>query len=124
MAKNTPKPQASQGRGFSWCLSFLVLIVAIVAYFTGLLDYGIENYEEFHHERVKNFYGQILVDFHEYHGGYLTFGLWRNYTSNEKITKFEDAAENLYYELATRFNLTKDSKFLDVACGMATQDVT
>lgn len=122
MAKGN-KPQPKEARGFNWCLSFFVLIVAIVAYFTGFFDFGIENYEEFHHERVKNFYGQILVDFHEYHGGYLTFGLWRNYTTGEKIAKFEDAAENLYWELATRFNLTKESKLLDVACGMATQDV-
>lgn len=82
MAKGN-KPQPKEARGFNWCLSFFVLIVAIVAYFTGFFDFGIENYEEFHHERVKNFYGQILVDFHEYHGGYLTFG--KCFTIKKKI---------------------------------------
>jgi microcystin synthetase protein McyJ len=87
------------------------------------LDYGIEDYEKFHHERVQNFYGNILVDYHEYHKGYLTFGLWRNQTTKEVITKFEDAAENLYAELGERLELTPEANLLDVACGMASQDV-
>jgi len=107
----------------SLCTSLTICILSIFAYYTGFLDYGIENYEEFHHERVKTFYGNILVDYHEYHGGYLTFGLWRNLTTGERITKFELAAENLYEELAIRANLNKESKLLDVACGMASQDV-
>jgi microcystin synthetase protein McyJ len=126
---NASKPQKAEakrnsGSGFcTYCLAFLVVILAVLGYFTGLFDFGIEDYEKFHHERVQNFYGQVFVDYHNYHNGYLTFGLWKNYTSGEKINKYEEAAENLYYELAKRFNLTKDSKLLDVACGMASQDV-
>lgn len=45
------------------------------------------------------------------------FDYWRE---NHKV---EDAAENLYEELARRSNLTKNSNLLDVACGMASQDV-
>jgi len=116
---------ASKSKRFmpSFCSSFSIGLLAIFLYYTGFLDYGIEDYERFHHDRVKNFYGNILVDYHEYHGGYLTFGLWRNLSTGERITKFELAAENLYEELARRANLNKESKLLDVACGMASQDV-
>jgi len=120
--QSTKSSKSSFGTG-KILLSVTVVFIAIVAYFTGFFDYGIEDYEKFHHERVMNFYGNILTDYHEYHGGYLTFGLWKNLTSGERITKFEDAAENLYYELAVRANLTKNSDLLDVACGMASQDV-
>jgi len=76
-----------------------------------------------HHDRVEHFYNRILTDYHEFHKGYLTYGLWRNLTTGEIITDYESAAENLYAELVERMNLTKDSKLLDVACGMASQDV-
>jgi microcystin synthetase protein McyJ len=119
----TAAPRAAKSGGRNWCLIISAILAVVAAYFLGFLDFGIEDYEKFHHERVQNFYGQILVDYHDYHKGYLTFGLWKNYTTAERITKYEDAAENLYEELARRANLTKNSQLLDVACGMASQDV-
>jgi len=124
MKKTTiSKPRKAAPRRSNLCIYITVAVVAVLAYFTGFFDFGIEDYEKFHHDRVRNFYGTILVDYHEYHGGYLTFGLWKNLTTNERITKFEDAAENLYEELARRANITKESDLLDVACGMASQDI-
>jgi microcystin synthetase protein McyJ len=123
-SSTAPQPkQKAAPKSSHYCLYITAILIAVAAYFLGFLDFGIEDYEKFHHERVQNFYGQILVDYHEYHGGYLTFGLWKNYTTGERITKYEEAAENLYEELARRGNITKDSQLLDVACGMASQDV-
>jgi len=130
MSKKDIKPKAASAAvpknkkgGLGLGVYVFVALLAAGAYFTGFLDYGIEDYEKFHHDRVKSFYGTILVDYHEYHGGYLTFGLWRNLTTGEKINKFEDAAENLYDEIARRAGITSKTDVLDVACGMASQDV-
>jgi len=75
-----------------------------------------------HHDRVAGFYGTIITDYHEYNGGYLTYGLWRT-AKGEELATYKDAAENLYTEVADRIHMDGKSTVLDVACGMASQDV-
>ena len=67
---------------------------------------------------VEDFYGKGVENYGDYHGGYLNFGLWENGNTNYII-----AAENLVATLARSIDIDKKSKILDVACGLAAQDV-
>ncbi|MBI4148119.1 methyltransferase domain-containing protein [Candidatus Woesearchaeota archaeon] len=69
-------------------------------------------------DRVQRFYGWGVENYGDYHGGYLNFGLWDDGNTNYLV-----AAEHLISTLATRIGLNKKSKLLDVACGLAAQDV-
>ncbi len=71
-----------------------------------------------HESRVENFYGVGAERFEEYHDGYLNFGLW-----DEGIKDFVPAAENLVRHVGELAELNGESRVLDVACGMGTQDV-
>lgn len=71
-----------------------------------------------HESRVEKFYGIGAENFGEYHDGYLNFGLWE-----DGITDYVAAAENLVRRVGTMAGLTKESRLLDVGCGMGTQDV-
>lgn len=71
-----------------------------------------------HESRVEKFYGVGAENFGEYHNGYLNFGLWE-----DGITDYVAAAENLVHRIGTMAGLTKESRLLDVGCGMGTQDV-
>jgi microcystin synthetase protein McyJ len=71
-----------------------------------------------HESRVEGFYGVGAERFHEYHDGYLNFGLW-----DEGIREFVPAAENLVRHVGELAALDQQSRVLDVACGMGTQDV-
>ncbi len=71
-----------------------------------------------HESRVEHFYGVGAERFEEYHDGYLNFGLW-----DEGIEDFVPAAENLVRHVGELAELDAESRLLDVACGMGTQDV-
>lgn len=71
-----------------------------------------------HESRVETFYGHGAERFGEYHDGYLNFGLW-----DEGIKDFVPAAENLVRHVGELAGLNSESRLLDVACGMGTQDV-
>lgn len=71
-----------------------------------------------HESRVEHFYGVGAERFGEYHDGYLNFGLW-----DEGIKDFVPAAENLVRHVGELAGLDEQSRLLDVACGMGTQDV-
>lgn len=71
-----------------------------------------------HESRVEGFYGVGAERFEEYHDGYLNFGLW-----DDGIKAFVPAAENLVRHVAELAGINSQSRVLDVACGMGTQDV-
>lgn len=71
-----------------------------------------------HESRVEHFYGVGAERFGEYHDGYLNFGLW-----DKGIKDFVPAAENLVRHVGELAGLNSESRVLDVACGMGTQDV-
>lgn len=71
-----------------------------------------------HEKNVENFYGRGVEKYGDFHNGYLNFGLWEN-----GIDDFVAAAENLIRRMGTLLGLDADSRLLDVACGMGTQDV-
>jgi len=70
-----------------------------------------------HELGVENFYGTLITDYHDYHGGYLNFGYWET-TDNYMV-----AAKELVNKVGTLAQLDNKSKVLDVACGMAPQCV-
>jgi cyclopropane fatty-acyl-phospholipid synthase-like methyltransferase len=67
---------------------------------------------------VNAFYGAGIDDYHDYHGGYLNFGLWERAGMH-----YLEAAENLIRRLGTMLGLGSASTLLDIGCGMGTQDV-
>jgi len=70
------------------------------------------------HERaVERFYSHGGNSDTEIHRGYLNFGLW------EDTDDYLRAAENLARRLGELSGLASGSRLLDVACGMASQDV-
>jgi len=71
-----------------------------------------------HERKVENLYGGGIENYLDHHDGYLNFGLWE-----EGITDYVKAAENLVHRLGTLLGFDKNSKLLDVAPGMGTQDV-
>jgi len=70
-----------------------------------------------HERRVEKFYSTGVKGIHEYHGGYLNFGWW------EHADNYREAAETLVYKIGKACDLDKKSKVLDVACGMAPQNI-
>ncbi len=71
-----------------------------------------------HEHKVENFYGWGAEHYGNFHNGYLNFGLW-----DAGIENFVTAAENLVHRMGTLLGLDEQSRLLDVACGMGTQDV-
>jgi len=70
-----------------------------------------------HEHGVERFYGTGVERFQDYHGGYLNFGWW------EEATDYLAAAEALVHRMGALLGLDDGSRLLDVACGMAPQDV-
>lgn len=71
-----------------------------------------------HENAVENFYGRGVENYGDFHDGYLNFGLWE-----DGVTDFIAAAEKLVHRVGTMAGLDRESRILDVACGMGTQDV-
>ncbi len=71
-----------------------------------------------HERKVENLYGGGVENYIGWHDGYLNFGFWEN--GNADYVK---AAQNLVHRMGRLLGLTTDSKLLDVAPGMGTQDI-
>jgi ubiquinone/menaquinone biosynthesis C-methylase UbiE len=71
-----------------------------------------------HERKVENLYGGGVENYVGWHEGYLNFGLWE-----DGNTDYVKAAENLVHRMGTLLGLSGDSKLLDVAPGMGTQDI-
>jgi ubiquinone/menaquinone biosynthesis C-methylase UbiE len=71
-----------------------------------------------HEYYVEKFYETGLTGTHEYHGGYLNFGYWKD--GNDNYIK---ASEELLSQVADSVHLNENSRLLDVANGMGAQDI-
>ncbi|HEY6230014.1 MAG TPA: methyltransferase domain-containing protein [Pyrinomonadaceae bacterium] len=71
-----------------------------------------------HERKVENLYSGGVENYADWHNGYLNFGLWEN-----GISDYVKAAENLVRRMGTILGLNENSKLLDVAPGMGTQDI-
>lgn len=71
-----------------------------------------------HEARVESFYGWGAENYGDFHKGYLNFGLWE-----EGVRTYEEAAENMVYQMAQLAGVNQKSHLLDVGCGMGTQDI-
>lgn len=71
-----------------------------------------------HERKVENFYGRGVENYGEFHNGYLNFGLWE-----DGIHDYVSAAENLVRRMGEMLGLNRESRLLDVAPGMGTQDI-
>jgi len=71
-----------------------------------------------HERKVENLYSGGVEKYADWHNGYLNFGLWENGTAD-----YVRAAENLVHRMGTILGLDENSKLLDVAPGMGTQDI-
>jgi len=71
-----------------------------------------------HERKVENLYGGGVENYIDHHDGYLNFGLWE-----DGITDYVKAAENLVHRMGVTLGLDENSKLLDVAPGMGTQDI-
>ena len=71
-----------------------------------------------HERKVENLYGGGIENYLGHHDGYLNFGLWE-----DGITDYVSAAENLVQRMGTILGLDENSRLLDVAPGMGTQDI-
>lgn len=71
-----------------------------------------------HERKVENLYGGGIENYLDHHDGYLNFGLWE-----DGISDYVKAAENLVQRMGTILGLNENSKLLDVAPGMGTQDI-
>jgi ubiquinone/menaquinone biosynthesis C-methylase UbiE len=71
-----------------------------------------------HERKVENLYGGGVENYIGWHDGYLNFGLWENGN-----TDYVKAAQNLVDRMGQRLGLNADSRLLDVAPGMGTQDI-
>mgnify|MGYP002803544033 CR=1 FL=1 len=67
---------------------------------------------------VEKFYETGLTGTHEYHGGYLNFGYWKDENDN-----YIKASEELLSQVADPVHLDENSRLLDVANGMGAQDI-
>lgn len=67
---------------------------------------------------IERFYSHGVSRYGEFHSGYLNFGLW-----DPGIQTYLEAAENLIRRMGTLLGLNEESRLLDVACGMGTQDL-
>jgi ubiquinone/menaquinone biosynthesis C-methylase UbiE len=74
--------------------------------------------KDMHESRVERFYGVGVEKYDNWHNGYLNFGLWE-----DGIKDYIAAAENLVRRMGTILGLNQESRLLDVACGMGTQDI-
>ena len=68
--------------------------------------------------KLERFYGTGAERYINFHDGYLNFGFWE-----DGVTDYVAAAENLVWHLAKLCGVSADSRVLDVACGMGTQDI-
>lgn len=71
--------------------------------------------QEYH---VEKFYETGLTGKHEFHGGYLNFGYWK-----DEIDNYIRASEALLSQVADPVHLNENSRLLDVANGMGAQDI-
>jgi len=71
-----------------------------------------------HERKVENLYAGGVENYVGWHDGYLNFGLWEN--GNADYVK---AAQNLVHRMGRLLGLNSDSRLLDVAPGMGTQDI-
>ena len=71
-----------------------------------------------HEYYVEKFYETGLTGSHEFHGGYLNFGYWKDENNN-----YIKASEALLSQVADPVNLNENSRLLDVANGMGAQDI-
>src|SRR5882672_7754993 len=71
-----------------------------------------------HERKVENLYAGGVENYLDHHKGYLNFGLWE-----DGIADYVSAAENLVHRMGTILGLDENSKLLDVAPGMGTQDI-
>ena len=71
-----------------------------------------------HERKVENLYAGGVENYVGWHDGYLNFGLWEN--GNADYVK---AAQNLVHRMGRLLRLNSDSRLLDVAPGMGTQDI-
>jgi erythromycin 3''-O-methyltransferase len=71
-----------------------------------------------HERKVENLYSGGIENYIDFHSGYLNFGLWE-----EGIADYVKAAENLVHRMGTILGLNENSRLLDVAPGMGTQDI-
>ena len=71
-----------------------------------------------HERKVENLYSGGIENYADWHNGYLNFGLWE-----AGISDYIKAAENLVHRMGTILGLNDNSKILDVAPGMGTQDI-
>ena len=71
-----------------------------------------------HERKVENLYGGGVENYIGWHDGYLNFGFWEN--GNADYVK---AAQNLVHRMGLLLGLNADSRLLDVAPGMGTQDI-
>ena len=71
-----------------------------------------------HERKVENLYAGGVENYVDWHDGYLNFGLWES-----GIADYVQAAENLVQRMGTLLGLNENSKLLDVAPGMGTQDI-
>ena len=71
-----------------------------------------------HERKVENLYAGGVENYANWHNGYLNFGLWE-----DGNTDYIKAAENLVHRMGRILGLNENSKLLDVAPGMGTQDI-
>jgi len=71
-----------------------------------------------HERKVEKLYAGGVENYIGWHDGYLNFGLWENGN-----TDYVKAAQNLVHRMGRLLGLSADSKLLDVAPGMGTQDI-
>ena len=67
---------------------------------------------------VERFYETGLTGRHDFHGGYLNFGFWV-----DGNTDYVKASQTLLSQVADPVRLGEDSRLLDVANGMGSQDI-
>ena len=71
-----------------------------------------------HEYYVERFYETGLTGKHDFHGGYLNFGFWE-----DGNTDYIQASQALLTQVADPVSLCEDSRLLDVANGMGSQDI-
>ena len=71
-----------------------------------------------HEYYVERFYETGLTGKHDFHGGYLNFGFWV-----DGNTDYIKASEALLSQVADPVRLGEESRLLDVANGMGSQDI-
>ena len=74
--------------------------------------------EASHENAVERFYSHGANGKTEIHEGFLNFGLWE-----DGVQTYLDAARNMVDRMATMLGVDGESRVLDVACGMGSQDL-